>query len=237
VEEAQALREARGTVHVVDDDTAFTTAICRLLKTHGFAAHGYNSSGDFLLAPIKDGPGCILMDLYLPGPSGLELQAALAARQISLPIIFISGRADVPASVRAMKAGAMDFLEKPIDRQTLVEAVGRAIVRSVERRGIQKQWEAQRACYGKLTRREVEVFERVVAGKLNKQIASELGMAERTVKAHRAQVMQKMRVSSVAELVRIADGLARNQSATDKSIDVGYPKNCGASDLRKCTEA
>jgi FixJ family two-component response regulator len=116
-----------------------------------------------------------------------------------------------------MKAGAMDFLEKPIDRQTLVDAVRVAIAQSVQRRGIQKQLGAQRACYEKLTKREAEVFERVVAGKLNKEIASELGTAERTIKAHRAQVMQKMRVSSVAELVRIADDLARNRPAGDRA--------------------
>jgi FixJ family two-component response regulator len=195
-------------IHVVDDDQPFTTGICRLLKACGYTVRGYFNAGDFLMAEIPDTPGCILMDVCLPGPSGLELQASLAGRPVSLPIIFLSGHADVPMSVRAMKGGAMDFLTKPVDRETLLVAVQNAIARSIENRTLREQLREQRARYQRLTKRELEVFERVVAGKMNKEIASELGAAERTIKAHRAQVMQKMRVSSVAELVHVADQLA-----------------------------
>jgi len=215
-DEATVNAEARGIVHVVDDDTAFAEGICRLLTAHGYIARRYTGAGDFLLAPITDEPGCILMDVYLPGPSGFELQAALAARQIPLPVVFMSGRADVPTSVRAMKAGAVDFLQKPIDRETLDRAVRAAIARSVEQRRIQEQLRQRQACYERLTKREVEVFDRVVTGKLNKEIAGELGAAERTIKAHRAQVMQKMRVSSVAELVRVAEQLGHRPPAGDR---------------------
>jgi FixJ family two-component response regulator len=206
-------------IHVVDDDEPFVTAICRLLSASGYTVCSYASAGDFLMAQIPDTPGCILMDVCLPGPSGLELQAALTSRPQSLPIIFLTGYADVPTSVRAMKGGAMDFLTKPVERETLLEVVTSAITRSIEKRLMQDQLRFQRACYERLTKREAEVFERVVAGKMNKEIASELGAAERTIKAHRAQVMQKMRVSSVAELVHIADQLVKEQpSATRASV-------------------
>jgi FixJ family two-component response regulator len=213
MDEAKSLHAsaASGTaiIHVVDDDQPFATGICRLLRASGYNVRSYANAGDFLMAQIPDAPGCILMDVCLPGPSGLELQAALASRPVSLPIIFLSGHADVPTSVRAMKGGAMDFLTKPVDRETLLGAVGNAIARSMDNRALRDQLREQRARYERLTRRELEVFERVVAGKMNKEIASELGAAERTIKAHRAQVMQKMRVSSVAELVHVADQLAQ----------------------------
>jgi FixJ family two-component response regulator len=198
----------------VDDDDDFATATCRLLRAHGYATRRYADAGEFLLKEIPDAPGCILMDVYLPGPSGLDLQEALAARRISLPIIFMSGRADVATSVRAMKGGAVDFLEKPIRREILIPTIGGAIDRSIQRRGIQEQLRQQQARYASLTRRETEVFELVVVGKMNKEIAGELGAAERTVKAHRAQVMMKMCVSSVAELVHIAGHLTRRQPAS-----------------------
>lgn len=207
LEEATVMAEARGFVHVVDDDEAFAKGICRLLRAHGYAVRHYVSVGEFLLAPITETPGCVLIDVYLPGPSGFELQAALAEREILLPVIFMSGRAEVPMSVRAIKAGAVDFLEKPIDRETLARAVRAAVARSVEQREIRERLRDRQECYDRLTKREVEVFQRVVDGKMNKEIAGELGAAERTIKAHRAQVMQKMGVSSVAELVRAAKQL------------------------------
>ena len=200
-------------VHVIDDDEPFVTAICRLLTASGLNVRSYANAGDFLLAKIPDMPGCILMDVCLPGPSGLELQAALASRPTPLPIVFLSGCSDVPTSVRAMKGGAVDFLTKPVERETLLEAVKRALARSVNNRALRDRLCEQRACFERLTKRELEVFERVVAGKMNKEIADELGAAERTVKAHRAQVMQKMRVASVAELVHIADQLQWSQNA------------------------
>lgn len=204
LDHTKAKAEPTAIVHVVEDDKAFATGICRLLRALGYAERHYTSAGDFLLAPIADAPGCVLIDVYLPGPNGFELQAALTTRQIPLPVVFMSGRADVPMSVRAMKAGAIDFLQKPIDRGTLARAICAAITGSVELRRIREELRYRQACYERLTKRELEVFHRVVDGKLNKQIAGELGAAERTIKAHRAQVMQKMCVSSVAELVRAA---------------------------------
>jgi FixJ family two-component response regulator len=224
VDEAKTSTAARGTIHVVDDDYPFATAICRLLRAHGFATRIYANAGEFLLAPIPDTPGCILMDVCLPGPSGLELQAALAAREIPLPIIFVSGHADVPTSVRAMKTGALDFLTKPVDRETLLAAVRSALAQSVQNRRTQERLRIHRARYETLTRREQEVFAGVVAGKLNKQIAGELGAAERTIKAHRAQVMHKMRVSCVAELVHIAGHFARTQTAPRRTSMSGTVK-------------
>jgi len=195
-------------IHVVDDDLPFATGLCRLLRVSGYTVRSYADAGEFLMAQMPDTPGCILMDFCLPGPSGLELQAALASRPVSLPVIFLSGRADVPTSVRAMKGGALDFLTKPVERETLLRAVQSAIARSIDNRARSELLREQRARYERLTKREAEVFERVVAGKMNKEIAGELGAAERTIKAHRAQVMQKMRVYSVAELVHVADQLA-----------------------------
>lgn len=200
-------------IHVIDDDEPFATAIYRLLKANGYTVRCYGNAGDFLLAESPGLIGCLLMDVSLPGPSGLELQAALANRPASLPIIFLSGHADVPTSVRAMKGGALDFLTKPVDRETLLEAVRGAVARSLRNRDLREQSRQRRACYERLTKREVEVFDRVVAGKMNKEIASELGAAERTIKAHRAHVMQKMRVCSVAQLVHIADELQQSQTA------------------------
>lgn len=194
-------------IHVVDDDESFQAAVMRLLRAAGYEARAYRNAGDFLLANLEPGPGCILLDLRMPGPSGLDLQKALAGRGDSLPIIFLSGHADIPASVRAIKEGAMDFLTKPVQREVLLEAIQKALARGAENRLLQEQLRNWRACYQSLTKREVEVFERVVAGKMNKEIAIELGAAERTIKAHRAQVMQKMNVGSVAELVHIAERL------------------------------
>lgn len=194
-------------IHVVDDDESFQAAIMRLLRAAGYEARAYKNAGDFLLANLEPAPGCILLDLRMPGPSGLDLQKALAARGDSLPIIFLSGHADIPASVRAIKAGAMDFLTKPVQRETLLNAIENALARGEQNRVMQEQTRKWLESYKSLTRRELEVFERVVAGKMNKEIAEELGAAERTVKAHRAQMMEKMRAASVAELVHIAERL------------------------------
>jgi FixJ family two-component response regulator len=195
------------TIHVVDDDASFQVAIARLLRATHYEVLTYANAGDFLLRPPEDAPGCILLDLRLPGPSGLALQDALASRPDTLPIIFLSGHADVPATVQAMKAGAVDFLTKPVKREALLEAISRALARDAESRAARERLNAWRARYNSLTPREIEVLERIVSGKMNKEIAGELGASERTVKAHRAQVMQKMNVVSVAELVRIADAL------------------------------
>ncbi len=199
-------------IHVVDDDESLRTALLRLLAAAGFEASGYASTGEFLLKPPPDRPGCVLLDVRLPGPSGLDLQAALQRQGVALPVIFLTGHADVASSVRAMKAGAVDFLTKPVRRETLLEALSRALERDAAQRALREEIARLRERFGTLTNREREVFERVVAGKLNKQIAGDLGIAERTVKAERAQVMVKLGVSSAAELGRLAERLRQLSS-------------------------
>lgn len=194
-------------IHVVDDDESLRTSLLRLLNAAGFEARGYASTGDFLLQPLPDRPGCVLLDVRLPGPSGLDLQAALQHQGVTLPIIFLTAYGDVATSVRAMKAGAVDFLTKPIERATLFEALQRALARDAAQRAARTEAERLRARFALLTPRERAIFDGIVAGKLNKQIADELGIAERTVKAQRAQLMAKLEVGSVAELGRLAERL------------------------------
>lgn len=194
-------------VHIVDDDKQFQNAIGRLLRAGGYNVCGYDNAEDFLLADIDTVPGCILLDVCMPGPSGLELQEALAKRKPCLPIIFLSGRGDIPTSVKAIKAGAIDFLTKPVKREVLFGAIENALARYERGRIVCERITAWLKRYHALTARELEVFSAVVEGKRNKEIAGNLGMAERTVKAHRSHVMEKMGVSSVAELVHIADQL------------------------------
>jgi FixJ family two-component response regulator len=198
---------AMPTVYVVDDDESFRQAVGRLLRATGYTVETYASVGDFLIIGSRNGPGCLLLDVKMPGPDGLDLQSALATAEHPLPIIFISGRSDIPIAVRALKAGAVDFLTKPVPRQVLLGAVKEAILVDAQRRSHREQLGALRSRYESLTPRENEVFAQVITGKLNKQIAADLRASERTIKAHRAQVMEKMQVSSVAELVHIADKL------------------------------
>ena len=198
-------------IHVVDDDPSFRTAISRLLRAAGYEVRVYGSAGDYLLEPPADGSGCVLLDVRMPGPSGLELHEAMARRGDTLPVIFLTGHGDIPQSVRAMRQGAADFLTKPIRRSELIPAIRQALSRQeaeAESTGRRKEV-AER--FAKLTPREKEVFELVVAGRLNKQIAALLGTSERTVKAHRARIMEKMQVDSVAGLVH-ADGWLRPRS-------------------------
>jgi FixJ family two-component response regulator len=185
-------------IHVVDDDEQMRTALARLLRAEGYEVRAYASAGEFLLAAPKEGSGCLILDLQMPGPSGLDLQQA-----VSLPIVFLTGRGDIASSVRAMKAGAVDFLTKPVEPAVLLRAVAAALERN---RSASARQEA-RARYESLTARERSVLEQVVAGKANKEIARALGITERTVKMHRAQVMRKMRAASVAELVRTAQAV------------------------------
>ena len=194
-------------IHVVDDDESLRTALLRLLGAAGFEARGYASTGDFLLHPLPDRPGCLLLDVRMPGPSGLDLQAALQRQGITLPVIFLTGHADVASSVRAMKAGAVDFLTKPVERDILLDALRRALELDALQRAARDEADRLRARFASLTPREREVFDRIVAGRLNKQIADELGIAERTVKVQRAQVMAKLGVGSAAELGRLAERL------------------------------
>jgi len=197
-------------IHVVDDDPSMRTALLRLLGAAGFEARGYSSTGEFLLQPLPDRPGCLLLDLRMPGPSGLELQAALLQKNIMLPIVFLTGHGSVDSSVRAMKAGAVDFLTKPVKRDILLDAVGRALARNATQRTAQEETAQLHVRFASLTGRQREVFDRIVAGKLNKQIADELGIAERTVKREREQVMAKLDANSAADLGRLAELLRRS---------------------------
>jgi FixJ family two-component response regulator len=199
--------QATATIHVVDDDESLRTALMRLLRASGYEVRTYASAGDFLLNKPENALGCVVLDVRMPGPSGFELQEAIAKLDESLPIIFLTGHGDIPMSVRAIKAGAVDFLTKPVRRETLLQAVRIALASSAERRAKSEFLHSLRLRYESLTAREREVFARVVSGKLNKQIAGELGTCERTVKAHRAHLMEKMQLTSVAELVHAADQL------------------------------
>ena len=194
-------------VHVVDDDDSLRTAILRLLSATSHEARCYASAEEFLLQAELDRPGCLLLDLHMPGSSGLDLQDELERRGVDLPVVFLTGRADVPSSVKALKSGALDFLTKPVDRVTLLAALDRALGIDAERRAARLDGEQLLARYRRLTPREREVFERVTHGRLNKQIADDLGIAERTVKLQRAQVMDKLGVRSAAELGRFAERL------------------------------
>ena len=192
-------------VYVVDDDDSLRKALTRLLRAAGYEVRAYASAGDFVLSDRDNRRGCVLLDVRMPGPSGLDLQEALAKEEEPLPVIFLTAYGDVPTTVRAMKAGAVDFLIKPIKRDLLLSVVRTALARDMQLHSSHEQLRDLRLRFAKLTPREREVFELVVAGNLNKQIAAELGISERTVKVHRAQVMTKMRVTSLAELVHLAD--------------------------------
>jgi FixJ family two-component response regulator len=194
-------------IHVVDDDDSLRTAVTRLLRAAGYEVRSYPSAGEFLLAWSANTPGCIVLDVCMPGPSGLDLQEAFGKRNDALPIIFLTGQGDIPMSVQAMKAGAVDFLTKPVQRSLLLNAIRTALARDAERWKAREQEDALRARLDMLTSRERAVLTLVVAGKVNKQIAAALGTSERPVKAHRAQVMDKMQVTSIAELVRVAHRL------------------------------
>jgi FixJ family two-component response regulator len=192
-------------IHIVDDDASFRTAISRLLKLSGYEVADYESATSFLRAIENAKPGCILLDVQMPTLGGLQLQEELAKLSRNWPIIFMTGHGDIPTSVRAIKAGAEDFLSKPVSKQTLLEAIDRALVRYGAIQQSQDQLNTLRSLIATLTPREAEVFALMVRGKLNKQIAHLLGTSERTIKAHRHMVMQKLQVQSFAEAVSIAE--------------------------------
>lgn len=194
-------------VFVVDDDRSVRDGLRRLITSVGFAAEVFPSAQEFLRARRPDVPGCLVLDVRLPGLSGLDLQRELADSDAALPIIFLTGHGDIPMSVRAMKAGAVEFLTKPFREQDLLDAVRGAIERDRATRGERQELIELRSRYASLTPRERDVLRGIVAGLLNKQIAGELGTSEVTVKEQRGHLMQKMQAGSVAELVRFASRL------------------------------
>jgi RNA polymerase sigma factor (sigma-70 family) len=197
-----------GTIHLVDDDASFRTAIERRLKKAGYAVATYPSAQQLLdHLPDESEPGCILLDVRIPGLSGPELQTRLGKLGSTLPIVFLTGYADVRTTVQTIKAGAEDFLTKPVSSEQLLQVVEQAIAHHETSRAMKNRHEALRQLLSNLTPRERQVFECVVQGKINKQIAVQLGAAERTIKAHRHRVMEKMKVQSLAELVSIAERL------------------------------
>jgi FixJ family two-component response regulator len=198
----------QGHVHVVDDDASFRTAIERRLKLAGYQVATYPSAQHLLdCLPDDNEPGCILLDVQIPGLSGPELQGRLNELGLTLPIVFLTGHADTPTTVRTIKAGAEDFLTKPVESEQLLGAIERAMARHATVRDERSRLGEVRALAAELTPRERQVFDLVVRGKLNKQIAHELGTTERTIKAHRHQVMEKMKTRSLAELVKLAERL------------------------------
>lgn len=197
-------------IHVIDDDESLRTALQRQLAAAGYRVRGYASAGEFLLEPPSDTPGCLLLDLAMPGPSGLDLQRALDRHDVRLPVVFLTGHGDLATGVQAMKAGAVDFLTKPVERDTLLAAIAQALRADAARRASHSADAELRARFAALTPREHEVFDLVVAGLLNKQIAAQLGIGERTVKAQRAQVMAKLGAANAAELGRMAAALRKD---------------------------
>ena len=191
-------------VHVVDDDDEVRYSLGRLLASHGFEVRLYRSAGEFLLAsPIRT-PGCVLLDLRMPGPGGLELQASLLRQEDAPAVVFMSGQGDIRSSVLAIRRGAIDFLTKPIDADALIEAITTAIEMDASRRAERQRQQELRRRFSQLSLRERAVFDQVVAGRLNKQIADSLQTCVRTVKSDRAHVMAAFRVHTLADLVRVA---------------------------------
>jgi FixJ family two-component response regulator len=194
-------------IFVVDDDPQVRASIHGLLKSAGFRSECFETAEQFLQRKPPDGPSCLIVDVSLPGISGLDFQQQLKNRRIQIPIVFITAHGDIPMTVKAMKSGAVEFLSKPFEDQDLLGAVQQALASDIARRGVEAEEAALRARYERLTRREREVMGLVVSGFLNKQIASDLGTSEITIKVHRAQFMHKKKDGSLAELVRMAERL------------------------------
>ncbi len=204
---ANPMREEQPVVFIIDDDSSVREAVTDLLRSIGLGAKSFGSTQEFLQSTRPDVPGCIVLDVRLPGPSGLEFQRMLINSNIQLPIIFISAHGDIPMSVRAMKSGATEFLTKPLHEQQLLDAVQAGIERDRARRKEAKVVAELKERFESLTPREREVLTLVITGRPNKQIASQANLSEMTVKVHRSQVMRKMQAKSLVDLVRMADKL------------------------------
>ena len=200
-----------GTVFLLDDEPGMLKALTRLLEAEGFKVRAFTSAKAFLESYHPEALGCLVLDVAMPALNGLELQQRLTQSGVLLPIVFLTGRGDIPMSVRAVKAGALDFLTKPVKDADLLGAVRAALRRAAEQRDLISEMTLLRQRYSSLTPREREVMAHVVAGKLNKQVADALGIGEHTVKVHRARVMEKMGVESLADLVRAAERLGLGQ--------------------------
>lgn len=190
------------TIFIVDDDPSARKGLLWLVRSAGWQGEAFASAREFLARPAFSGTGCVILDVRMPGMTGLQLRDLMAAQNISLPVVFLTGHGDLPMGVDSMKKGAVDFLQKPVDDEALLQAIHRAVERHAAAQTHRQELERIQARHQRLTPREREVLEYVISGWLNKQIAAELQIAERTVKVHRKSVMQKMQASSVAELVR-----------------------------------
>jgi FixJ family two-component response regulator len=201
------MAEREPIVFVVDDDVSFRRSTERLVRLAGYDVRGFGSAAEFLAAKAAGGPSCLVLDVQMPGLSGLDLQRELAKAGNEIPVIFMTGHGDIPMSVQAMKAGAVEFLTKPFRESELLDAIGQALARDRAARAERAKLATVRARYESLTPREREVMAHVVSGMLNKQIAGRLNTVEKTIKFHRAHIMGKMAAGSLAELVRMAEDL------------------------------
>jgi len=202
------LSQPEAVIAIVDDDPSVRRGLQRLVRSAGWKAETFASAQEFLARPRAESPNCVLLDLQLPGLSGLDLQKRMAEIGLEIPIVFLTGHGNIPASVQAMKAGAVQFLTKPVDEQELLQAMEEAVERDRRTRRQQVEMSELRERYESLTGREQEVMQQVISGMLNKQIAAELNITEDTVKFHRGHIMRKMRADSLADLVRMAKDLA-----------------------------
>lgn len=216
------MNQTRSTIHIVEDEPAVLRSMMRVLSTTGHEIRGYGSSEEFLsrkdaaVDTDADADGCIVMDLCLPGMTGLDLQQQLLARGQAQPIVFVTGKADVTTSVRAMRAGACNFLLKPVEAEALIESVQEALQRSAFERRRKARQDLVQARLATLTPRERQVFQSVAAGLMNKQIAAQFGVGEKTIKVHRGRVMHKMGAQTVAQLVRMAEQVRSTADSADE---------------------
>jgi len=211
------MRDADPNVVIIDDDAEFRDSVARLLRSVALNIQQFSSVSDFLKADLPEGPTCLVLDVRMPGGSGLDLQRDLAAANRQLPIVFITAHGDIPMTVQAMKGGAIEFLTKPFREQDLLDAVEAGLARDRARREDEKALDVLRERFDSLSTREREVMIRVTAGRLNKQIAADIGITESTVKVHRSHLMRKMKARSLPELSRMADMLKLHSGGPQRS--------------------